>query len=228
MMATPEAEVVLKTNELGLRDKPNHAILENPLRILVIGDGDVEGWWAEKEKSIPALLGSRIPDAYFINAGLREAGPLRQSERLPALIQAYRPQGILWFVGERARLEDRAACSAKRTCALCQGFQEVASLVAKEKIPLLGFFRLGAGEETIMACLITAKLDFRIDTAFRDLPAAEKQRFLWENDDHLNPDAYVREVDLATDHVQYWLASLKSKTPHPSQERGHAKPKNEN
>jgi hypothetical protein len=111
MEETPEGPVPFSVNEDGLRDAPRAQLLQHPRRVLVLGDSSVEGWWVAGEQALPAMLGARIPKAYFVNAGLRSTGPLMQAARLASLLPKYKPTGVLWVLNGTDGADDRLACA---------------------------------------------------------------------------------------------------------------------
>lgn len=111
---TPRGPVPFSINGDGLRDQERLAILRQPRRVLVLGDSFVEGWWMTAEQALPATLGAQFPGTYFVNAGLRSTGPLMQAARLPRLLRAYQPRGVLWALNDTDAADDRVACSLLR------------------------------------------------------------------------------------------------------------------
>lgn len=113
-MRSPRGPVLLKTNEDGLREILRSRVLSHSPRVLLLGDSFVEGWLVPTDQAPAALLTQRFPPAYFVNGGLRSTGPLQQAARLPALLHAYRPQGVVWLLNDTDVLDDRFACSVAR------------------------------------------------------------------------------------------------------------------
>lgn len=111
-LATPAGPVQIETNEDGLREAPRRHVLAHPLRVAVLGDSFVEGWWASNEQALSSLLTRELPAAYFLNAGLRSTGPRLQASRLSEVLRAYRPAGVLWLLNDTDALDDRYACAA--------------------------------------------------------------------------------------------------------------------
>lgn len=111
-LATPAGPVQIEINEDGLREAPRRHVLAHPLRVAVLGDSFVEGWWASNEQALGSLLTRELPGAYFINAGLRSTGPRLQATRLSEVLRAYRPAGVLWLLNDTDALDDRFACAA--------------------------------------------------------------------------------------------------------------------
>jgi len=113
-LATPTGTVPFSVNDDGFRDLPRAQILKQRQRVLVAGDSFVEGWWVAADQALPSLLSAALPSKYFINAGLRSTGPVLQSARLKPLLEAYRPQLLLWVLNDTDGLDDRFACAVAK------------------------------------------------------------------------------------------------------------------
>lgn len=109
-MISPRGRISFYSNEDGLRDLARDDILKNSQKIMVLGDSLVEGGWLKSEETIPHQLQEKIPGKYFINAGLRERGPLWQVPFLKSILPIYQPQDILWFIDALSAESDQVAC----------------------------------------------------------------------------------------------------------------------
>lgn len=108
---TPQGRVEFQTNDDGIRDLPHDLVLSLGRRVLLLGDSFVEGWWLREDQALNTQLRELEPRQYFINAGLRGAGPLFQAPRLWHLLERYRPQELWVFLNDTDVADDRLACA---------------------------------------------------------------------------------------------------------------------
>lgn len=138
---SPQGPLVFQTNEDGLRDMPRELILGIPHRVLLLGGGAVEGYWLREDQTLSSRLRERDPQHFYINGGLRGAGPLFQAYRLPALIETYQPEEVWLALDNRNLDDDLLACASKREDELAFGSDDQS--LPKWQEALLGVARSG-------------------------------------------------------------------------------------
>jgi len=82
----------------GCKEKPRHAALPPGATVLALGDSLTFGIGATQDTSYPALL-AQVSGWQVVNAGVSGETAAQGCARLPALIEAHRPQLVLVLLG---------------------------------------------------------------------------------------------------------------------------------